>query len=114
MANNTVSLISDNNLQYYNLLYAMKDKIVQWLFYLLYFLCTLGVLFFFLVPEPYGPYVFPLSLFAIVIGVAAELDYFRPKWPVRGTRDYELLVNKFQNAVREGHERYYQNKGYKK
>ena len=86
----------------------MKDKIVQFLFYVLYLLCTLGVFLFFLVPEPYGPFVFPLSILAAVMGVVAEADYFRPKWPVEGTRDYEMLVNRFQNAVRDGQAQYFE------
>ena len=86
----------------------MVDKFVRLLFYFLYFLCTLGVFLFFLVPEPYGPFVFPLSIFAAVIGVAAEADYFRPRWPVEGTRDYEMLVNRFQNAVRDGQAKYFE------
>jgi hypothetical protein len=84
----------------------MKDKIVQWLFYLWYFICSIGIFFFFLVPEPYGPWVYPISIILLVIGVAAEMEYFRPVWPVEGTREYEQIVNRFENAVWEGVERY--------
>lgn len=80
----------------------MKDKIVQWAFYLLYLLCSIGLFFGVLFN---APWMIPLCMFMAVIGVAGEADYFRPKWPVKGTKDYQDLVHKLQNAIVEGKEK---------
>ena len=37
-----------------------------------------------------------------VLGVVAEADYFRPRWPVKGTKDYQDLVHKIQDSIIEG------------
>ena len=77
----------------------MKDKIVQWLFYLLYLLCTAGMFFGVLFGTPV---LIPFSMIMAVLGVVAEADYFRPKWPVKGTKDYQDLVHRIQDSIIEG------------
>jgi len=77
----------------------MKNKIVQWLFYLLYLLCTVGMFLGFLFNTPV---MIPFSMIMAVLGVVAEADYFRPRWPVKGTKDYQDLVHKIQDSIIEG------------
>ena len=80
----------------------IKDTLVQWGFYLLYALCTAGLFFGILFP---APELIPISLITAVIGVAGEADYFRVRWPIKGTSDYDNMVHQFRDAIVEGKER---------
>jgi hypothetical protein len=48
------------------------------------------------------PVLIPFSMIMAVLGVVAEDDYFSPRWPVKGTKDYQDLVHKIQDSIIEG------------
>jgi len=80
----------------------MKDKLAQFGFYLLYVICTVGMFFGIFWNQPI---MIPFCMFMAVIGVVAEADYFRPKWPIEGSDDYKKMVDKFRGAISEGRDK---------
>ena len=77
----------------------MKDKLAQFGFYLLYVICTIGMFFGIFYNQPI---MIPFCMFMAVIGVVGEADYFRPKWPIKDSDDYNKMVDKFRDAIVEG------------
>lgn len=80
----------------------MKDKFVQFLFYLLYVLCAVGMALGMIYNQPV---MFPFCMIMAVFGVVGEVEYFRPKWPIEGSDDYKKLVDKFRNSISEGRDK---------
>lgn len=77
----------------------MKDKIVQFLFYLLYILCAVAMFFGVLFNTPI---LIPFSMIMAVLGVVGECDYFRPKFPIVGSKEYKELVHRIHDGIIEG------------
>lgn len=82
----------------------MKDKLAQFGFYLLYVLCTVGMILGIIYNQPI---MIPFCMIMAVFGVAGETDYFRPKWPIQGSDDYKKMVDKFRDAISEGRDKGY-------
>ena len=82
---------------------------MKYLFYSLYALTTLGVC----TSALFGHLtVMYLCIAVAILTVYAECLQFRGKWPEKGTKDYEKIVEKMEDAIRKGKERHAEHERY--
>jgi hypothetical protein len=76
-----------------------KDKFIQYGFYLLYAVSTVGIFFGMVYAQPMMIFMCVTMAF---IAVIAEGEYFREKtWPVEGSEDYNKIVDHVRHAIHE-------------